>query len=685
MLYKQEARYENARTFLQNIKVIMAKLKICDWSSLNESLIQIRISMLRRVLQTAVSLGIEQKEPLVNRDTGLEINDITPKISEIFDGYNRSNVLPADSDTLLFEEKPNFLRLSGDLRAYFEEHIQSREDATEDSELFANLERYFKYIVERRIFRVQEWFAQNTIKFPQDNSGVAIGRYVLEQEIEKLSLFWTLCGLTCHKCNLKCLKNRDHADGRHDCLTDHECHVLCQFSDAHKDSIPQCGHKAAHFGKHTCDKVVRMKCARYLALFPIAKEDVDLATTFIPYQSFINKHHCQEQCEHPGVCKVLTEPKKNEQKYQGLSGTSSKFIKYTQVSEKLKCSKKIPPNSFKHEGPHCHNEDGVHFCDSQCTLPYGHVQTLHETSHGNMIQAEFATENDEFEHGGHKLGIRDQGIFVLCNFHCKELGRHRHIDYYQNKENCKLNDNQTSDLRHIDGLVHPNSDKPKDFLSHRLFWEHPYTVQEQQEFSKCDHEYPDEKYKKSSGLSSATPSKSYCESKLFHESLDPSLPPPNVCGYVSLGEHHFDCKSPAAFHIIFVLDRSLSMSDTDKKPLQGTPIYNNLVLTHNNRLGAVYNAVYSFLDTRISSFRSSQNFSHNSATTPQDSVSLIFFDHEAIIESENLPLVDPSHFLNAMLKYTPRKGTNYYLAIQKAGFIIDKHFDPTKYATIYDI
>ncbi|CAG8449566.1 11633_t:CDS:2 [Acaulospora morrowiae] len=69
-------------------------------------------------------------------------------------------------DTLLFEENPNFLRLSGDLRAYFEEHIQSREDAIEDSEWFANLERYFKYIIERGIFRVQEWFTQNTTKFP---------------------------------------------------------------------------------------------------------------------------------------------------------------------------------------------------------------------------------------------------------------------------------------------------------------------------------------------------------------------------------------------------------------------------------------------------------------------------------------------------------------------------------------
>ncbi|CAB4410523.1 unnamed protein product [Rhizophagus irregularis] len=43
-LDKQETKYENARTFLQNTKVIMAKLKICDWGSLDENLIQIRVA-----------------------------------------------------------------------------------------------------------------------------------------------------------------------------------------------------------------------------------------------------------------------------------------------------------------------------------------------------------------------------------------------------------------------------------------------------------------------------------------------------------------------------------------------------------------------------------------------------------------------------------------------------------------
>jgi hypothetical protein len=39
---------------------------------------------------------------------------------------------------------------------------------------------------------------------------------------------------------------------------------------------------------------------------------------------------------------------------------------YNQLSERLRCSKKIPPNKFKHIGKHSHNENDFHFCEAQC-------------------------------------------------------------------------------------------------------------------------------------------------------------------------------------------------------------------------------------------------------------------------------------------------------------------------------
>ncbi|CAB5384282.1 unnamed protein product [Rhizophagus irregularis] len=308
-LDKLETKYENARAFLQNTKVIMAKLKICDWGSLDENLIQIRVATLKRLFPIAVSYGIEQKdsiiEHLMNHDSGKPIDD--PIIN------------------------------------------------------------------------------------------------------------------------------------------------LCDVN-------------------HFCG----------------------------------NEHQCRELCEDNGICQVVTKPKEQEEIYEGLvEETSITFTKYIQLSERLKCNKKIPPNEFKHTGKHTHKENGFHYCDAKCqfceyycTLPYGHTLHTHDTGHGIMTQTEFTGEDNVFEYAGYKLRVGDQGTFVLCNLFCKGLGRHRHIDYCQNVINCK-DENQGRDIQHINEKVLPNPDKPKDFISHKLFWKRtgfkdPYSVQDQQEFEKCDYECPDD-------------------------------------------------------------------------------------------------------------------------------------------------------------------------------------------------
>ncbi|POG65607.1 hypothetical protein GLOIN_2v1665293 [Rhizophagus irregularis DAOM 181602=DAOM 197198] len=775
-LDKQEAKYENARTFLQNTKVIMAKLKICDWGSLDENLIQIRVATLKRLLPTVVAYGLEQKdsvnEQLMDRDSGEPIDDQIVILSDILSDYEGSTKILPDSDIQLYDEHESFERLSEDLRCYFEDYVQPRKESSNDREWFANFEKFFRYIIERRVLRVQNWYVKNTAKFPQDNNDVVNGKYAMEQELSKLTLLWTLCGLTCHQCGLKCVKNRDHKEN-HDCLTDHKCHFFCHFTEAHNDNlIPKCSHKAGHEGKHACDKISHL-CGKPCSLddkrncqkvcskeighddsehlcqstIHYCGKDCSLSThtqdedyqcpnkcikpyeeehdshrcenPICPIQCPIpnckercqsddhfhafsdlqvnhfcgNEHQCREDCQDDGICQVVTEPKKQEETYKGLvKETSITFTKYIQLSERLKCNKKIPPNEFTHTGTHTHKENGFHYCNAQCkfceyycTLPYGHAQQTHETRHGNMTQTEFTGEDSEFEYAGHKLRVGDQGTFVLCNLHCKDLGRHRHIDYCKNEENCKSgNQGQGQDIQHINEKVQPNPEKPKDFISHKLFWERtgfkdPYTVQEQQEFTKCDHECPDEKHHKSQGSSAPPPTKSFCELQLFHAPLSPSSNPPNGYGYISLDGHHFNCENPstreAAFHIIFALDRSGSMSYNDKRPIPNFPIYNNLIRNHNNRTGAVYQAVYQFMEARINSARANQN---QLSSAMRDSVSLILFDHEVTVPFENRDLTDPKDLLNSMLQHQARGGTSFDLAIQKAGFLITKYFDNSK-------
>ncbi|CAB4409761.1 unnamed protein product [Rhizophagus irregularis] len=708
----------------------MAKLKVCDWGSLDENLVQNRTTTLKRLLHNAVYLGIEQiGEKLMDRDTGKKIDDPIINSSELFDNLKEKETeLTLDSEIILYEENTNFAHLSADLRSFFEDKIQLRKENSNDIEWFNYLEKFFRYIIDRRIIRVQEWFKQNTIRFLQDNNEIVIARYALEQEISKLTLLWTLCGMTCHFCGLRCLKNRDHEDD-HSCLTDHKCQLTCQFTEAHVSNlpIPICSHKAGHEGKHACSEANHLCgepcylnekrncqnfCAKeighegdnhlcqstrhYCGDFCSLKTHTDKGYYQCPnkciisheeehtrhkcendtcpiqcpikdcqrkcpvndhfhafYDLFVdhfcgNEHQCLKECEQPGICKVHIEPQKQEEVYKGKVQEFT-FTKYIQLSEKLKCSKKIPPNKFEHDGPHIH--DDFHFCDVKCPfceyyciLPYGHPQK-HDTKHGNMIQTEFTAENDEFEYKGYKLriGIKELLYYVVC----KELGRHRHIDYCQNQESCELG-NQGKDIQHIHGNISPNSEKKKDYISHRLLWERtgfkdPYSSKELQEFSKCDHECRDEVHHKSQGTSNAN---SYCELHLFHPPLKASSGPPN--------------------------DRSSSMTQSDRKPIKNTPIYNRLKEKHNNRLGAVYNAVHSFLHTRL------QSTSNLAAARVQDTVSIILFNNKVIVPYENQSLEDADAMLNNLLQYSACGGTDYDIAIANAGQLIDKCFDPKK-------
>ncbi|PKY13750.1 hypothetical protein RhiirB3_425628 [Rhizophagus irregularis] len=565
-LEKQEVKYENAITFLQNIKVIMAKLKICDWGSLDESLIQIRIARLGRLLPIAISYGLEQKDS--DHDTGKPIEDPTVNLTDILDDVESIELLP-DANIHLYDENESFAQLSEDLRDHFEETVQSREVMSDENKWFENYAKFLNYIVERRISRVRKWYAQNTVKLPLDNSNVINRKNDMEQKLDKLTLLWTLCGLICHQCHLKCIKNFNHEDD-HDCLTNHKCNFSCHFIEAHnKKLIQKCNYKSGHEGKHMCKRIKHLcnepcnlidkrncqkVCSKEIghpdgehlcqSTRHYCEENCSLSTRtvngdyhcpnkcikpceephdshrcesetcpiqcsipncqrkcqsndhFHSYSGFLqvdhfcgNEHQCHELCEDDGVCKVVIEPKKQPQ------GT---LIKYVQLSERLRCSKKIPPNESKHIGKHTHNENEFHFCEAQCqfcgyfcTLPYGHKQ-LHNTKHGidgNMTQIKFSEDN-----ASEYTSVDSQGTFTLCNMHCKNLGRHRHVGYCQNEEICKLrNDNDRHDLKHINEQIQPNPDRPKDFISHKIFWKRtgfkdPYSYQEKQDFTEFDND-----------------------------------------------------------------------------------------------------------------------------------------------------------------------------------------------------
>ncbi|PKY59605.1 hypothetical protein RhiirA4_550417 [Rhizophagus irregularis] len=317
-------------------------------------------------------------------------------------------------------------------------------------------------------------------------------------------------------CQKVCSKKIGHDDNEHLCQSKrHYCGKNCTLSSYTQKGDYQCLNKCIisyeeEHDLHLCENTIcPIQCPIPNCKERCQSDDHFHAFSDLQVNHFCgNEHQCRELCEDNGICQVVTKPKEQEEIYEGLvEETSITFTKYIQLSERLKCNKKIPPNEFKHTGKHTHKENGFHYCDAKCqfceyycTLPYGHTLNTHDTGHGIMTRTEFTGEDNVFEYAGYKLRVGDQGTFVLCNLFCKGLGRHRHIDYCQNVINCK-DGNQGRDIQHINEKVLPNPDKPKDFISHishKLFWKRtgfkdPYSVQDQQEFEKCDYECPDDK------------------------------------------------------------------------------------------------------------------------------------------------------------------------------------------------
>lgn len=67
---------------------------------------------------------------------------------------------------------------------------------------------------------------------------------------------------------------------------------------------------------------------------------------------------------------------------------------------------------------------------------------------------------------GRKFAAQESGAPQLCSAICRDLGRHAHIDYCRNaKGQC-----QEPESEHIGVPMLPNINRPKDWVSHKVFW-----------------------------------------------------------------------------------------------------------------------------------------------------------------------------------------------------------------------
>ncbi|KAF8267057.1 hypothetical protein EI94DRAFT_1731643 [Lactarius quietus] len=495
-----------------------------------------------------------------------------------------------------------------------------------------------------------------------------------------------LCGDPCkflgrRGCLNECTKVLGHAEDEHTCSAlVHMCGEPCALTDVELPggktlscqgscSIPS----DQEHDSHSCD--LRLCPATCELCKRLCAQPHLHGLTPGAHHLCGESHSCSEQCAAPGICQIDTSPQSVEATFTGRHETFQ-YTKYTQVAKRMQCVLTIPPGSLSHVGGHIHSKEvqPFHFCEMRCkncgyfcTLPLGHAQQEHETSHGSMTETRWAVAGPDgasLELGGRRFSSNDEGAPMMCNLVCSSMGRHVHIDY------CRANQNGPCDtvgVQHIDDIMLPDPDKPKDAVMHSLYWRRmgfkdPYTRDERVNFGKCDAMCSGPEHSVSENAN-GQPQPSYCTLPMFHPPKDTNERMDGA-GYISNDGHVFSCKNPAvvqqSFHVIFVIDRSSSMSYEDRRPLENAPATDRIRERADNRLGAVYSALYSFWSARHVAMASGQQ----TIGARRDAYSVILFN----ATTDNVVVNDftssPDQLLDIVLNEQTEWGTNFAAAIQ---------------------
>ncbi|KAI9511012.1 hypothetical protein F5148DRAFT_1174723 [Russula earlei] len=149
---------------------------------------------------------------------------------------------------------------------------------------------------------------------------------------------------------------------------------------------------------------------------------------------------------------------------------------------------------------------------------------------------------------------------------------------------------------------------------------------------------------------------SYCTLHMFHAPRSPNDPVKGL-GYISDDGHLFECNKPVVmqqtFHVIFIVDRSTSMSSTDRRPLPDAPMTKKIQKSANNRLGA----------------RPRQT----TGARP-DAYSLIIFNEKATNVLTNDSKSSPDQLLRIVLRTKAGGSTNFLEALRAGQAVMERNW-----------
>ena len=117
------------------------------------------------------------------------------------------------------------------------------------------------------------------------------------------------------------------------------------------------------------------------------------------------------------------------------------------------------------------------------------------------------------------------------------------------------------------------------------------------------------------------------------------------------------------------------MSSTDRGPLADAPMTNRILRFSNNRLGAVYSALYGFWSARHAAVTAGRQ----AVAARRDAYSVVLFNSATTSILTNDFTSTPDQLLNAMLNHRAGGGTNFAGALRTGGVVMEQNWSTERF------
>jgi von Willebrand factor type A domain len=119
------------------------------------------------------------------------------------------------------------------------------------------------------------------------------------------------------------------------------------------------------------------------------------------------------------------------------------------------------------------------------------------------------------------------------------------------------------------------------------------------------------------------------------------------------------------------------MSSEDRRPLANAPSTNRIRPVANNRLGAIYSALFSFWSAR----HAATTARRQTIGMRRDAYSVILFNDQTTPVLTNDFMSSPGQLLDAVLRNEAYGGTNFSEALRTGRAVMEQNWNTERYVT----